>query len=229
MRSTLLGEIAPAFAVAKHPGLTWDEAVSEANARFGIRLAERAAFLRKYIVNGSPEAQLAELQLRSGGGTIMGGGISKGFVIGPPNNPVATIYVWVSQGRIVGEPTLWLAHAKIKGVTYDELIFDLNDCLISTNQSLGKINGSALTIGQNTTGEGGVNHYWAQVSGPDGESETIRFTPELVIKQRWVWIPNRPDVREDYEDGKLRRRAYYGKRQVGGGTETFVEREETFP
>ncbi len=44
LRTTALKDIAPEFAVEKQDGLTWEEAVAEASARFGRRQPRRAAF-----------------------------------------------------------------------------------------------------------------------------------------------------------------------------------------
>jgi hypothetical protein len=231
LRTTSLQKIAPEFVVEKHVGLMWSEAVAEANSRFGPRQPERAAFLRKYLGKGSAEIQLAELQLPiSGGSTITGGGISRGFVFGPVDKPTAEITVWTAQGKLIGDPTLDLTTVTVEGVVYRELSFDVGDRLISTNLYLPpNSKGATIVAGQNTSGEGGVNYFWVSISAPGDESELISYTPDLVIKERRVSTPGHRDFREVYENGILRRRMHYNKRQVEGGTQSYIEREERFP
>ncbi len=232
LRTTSLQKTAPDFAVQKHPGLAWGEAVAEANSRFGQRQPERAVFLRKYLGKGSPEIQLVELQLPSSGiSFVTGSGISRGFVFGPADKPTATITVRVVPGQLlIGEPTLDLTTATVEGVVYSHLKFDLNDHLTSATRQLPpNSKGVTLTVGQNTSGTGGVNFFWVQISAPGGESESINCTPDLVIRERWVRSPGHLDFREVYENGILRRRVHYNKRQVKGGTQTYIEREERFP
>ena len=231
LRTTSLPKTAPDFAVEKHAGLAWNEAVAEANSRFGQRQPERAAFLRKYLGKGSPEVQLGELQLPVSGMSVgTGSGTSRGFVFGPADKPTATITVWVAQGQLIGEPTLGLTTATIEGVVYSNLVFDLSDHLISANRQLPpNSNGATLTVGQNTSGSGGVNFFWVRISAPGGASESINYTPDLVIRERSVSTPGHLDFREVYENGILRRRMHYNKRQVEGGTQSYIEREERFP
>ncbi len=182
LRTTSLSKIAPDFAVEKHAGLAWEEAVAEANSRFGQRQPDRAAFLRKYLGKGSPETQLAELQLPTSGlhaGTASG--ISRGFEFGPPDKPTATIIVWLAKGQLISEPTLCLTTA-VAGVVYN-LEFDVSDHLTSATRQLSPSSkGATLTVGQNTSGTGGVNFFWVQISARAGESESINYTPDLVIK-----------------------------------------------
>ena len=231
LRTTSLPKIAPDFAVEKDAGLAWNEVVAVANSRFGQRQPERAAFLRKYLGKGSPEVQLGELQLSvSGMSTRTGGGASRGFVFGPVAKPTATITVWIAQDQLIDEPTLGLTTATIEGVVYSNLVFDLSDHLISANRQLPpNANGATLSVGQNTSGAGGVNFFWVQISAPGGASESINYTPDLVIRERWVNAPGQLDFREVYENGILRKRVHYNKRQVEGGTQSYIEREEKFP
>src|ERR1700689_5032695 len=49
LRTTTLREIAPAFIVEKQEGLTWEQAVADADRRIGAGQPERALFLRKYL------------------------------------------------------------------------------------------------------------------------------------------------------------------------------------
>ena len=112
LRAASLATIAPDFAVEKRAGLVWEEAVAEANSRFGQSQPQRAAFLCKYLTKGSSELQLVELRLpaaRFSGGD--GGTMSKGFVFGPPDKPTATLSVGIAETRIVAEPRLTLATA----------------------------------------------------------------------------------------------------------------------
>ncbi len=162
-----------------------------------------------------------------------GSGTSSGFVFGPVDKPTATITVWlakVAKGKLMDDPTLSLTTATIEGVVYSNLLFDLNDRLISANVELPKNSeGETVNVGQNTTGLGGVNHFWMRITAPGGVSESIHFTPELVIKERWVTIPKQHHYREIYENGSLRRRDHYKERQVEGGTQSYVEKQEKFP
>src|SRR5215207_4784517 len=62
LRITRLQTLAPEFAIEKRAGLTWAEAVAEADSRYGKKDPKRFAFLRRYLAPGSPEINLADLQ-----------------------------------------------------------------------------------------------------------------------------------------------------------------------
>lgn len=233
LRTTTLKQVATSFAVDKQPGLTWDQAVAAANMRYGSRQPERAAFLRKYLERGSPESNLSELQLPEYGvGMTTGSGRSKGFVIGLPEEPSAIIWFSIANDKLVGAPTLTLTSATVDGVVYGNLNFDLADCLTSAHLQV-PLNSRRLTVGQNTSGKGGVNFYHATFSAGDrsamDDSESIHFSPEMAITERWVQMPNQLRYREVYEKGRLRKRLHYAERQVAGGTETYVKKEDDFP
>lgn len=234
LRTTTLEKIAPSFAAEKQPGLTWDQAVAAANTRYGSRQPERAAFLRKYLEDGSPEARLSELQLPEHGvHTTTGSGRSTGFVIGPPEKPEAIISFFIANGRLVGAPSLTLTSLTVDGVAYRHLDFDSEDRLVSTRlQFLADSRLMTHELGQNISGKDGTDFYYAIFYGTKGaidQSERLHFSPGRVMTERWVSIPNQSDYREFYEQGRLRRRLHYDKRQVKGGTETYVKKEELFP
>ena len=232
LRTTSLLTIAPEFVVEKRAGLSWGEAVAEANSRFGQRQPHRAAYLRKYLGDGSPESHLAELQLESSrSGASTGSSRSIGFVFGPADKPTATITVWLAhRGPLQSEPILSLSTATVGGVVYSYLSFDSSDRLTSAARQLpANSKGATFTVGQNTSGRGEVNFFWVRISAREGGSESINYTPELVIRERSVSTPGQLDFREVYENGMLRRRLHYNTRQVAGGTQSYVEREESFP
>jgi hypothetical protein len=231
LRTTTLKEIAPKYVIAKHEGLTWPEAVAEANARFGQRQPERAAFLRLYLEKGLPEEQLKELQLADFMvATETGAGTGKALVFGRYDEPEAKIDYGVGISNLIGEVEFSLCGIEIKGVTYEELTFDASNHLISASRNFPpEQGGMGVFIQMNTSGEGGVNYYSALIADVTGEeSETIGYTPELVISERWVSVHNGIRFSEIYENGHLRKRLHYGQRQEQYGTETFVERTETF-
>lgn len=233
LRTTTLKTIDSSFAVEKEPGLSWDQAVAAANMRYGTRQPERAAFLRKYLGQGSPESNLSELQLPEYGvGMTTGSGRSKGFVIGLPDQPTAIIWFSIANDRLVGEPTLTLTNSTVDGVVYSHLDFDLQDRLISALLQA-PLDSRRLTLGQNLSGKGGVNFYHATFHAGDrggmDESESIHYSPEMVITERRVQMPNQLRYREVYEEGRLRKRLHYAERQVAGGTETYVKKEDVFP
>ncbi len=235
LRTTTLQQIAPEFVVAKSAAPTWSDALADANARFGPRQPQRAAFLRKYLERGSSEADLDELGLHlslASGGAVTGAGSSKTLAFGPAEEPTATLMVWIAQGKLIDRPTLSLPGVKIEGVDYCYLTFDVNDRLISAARILPEAQTGSkrlLVVQENTTGEGGVNYYSASIAGAAGESESIDFTPDLVIKTRWVTFPSHESYHESYENGRLRKRTHNKDRQVANGTENYIDRVETFP
>lgn len=189
LRTTSLQKIAPAFAVEKKAGLTWDEAVAEADRRFGHRQPERAAFLRKYLGKGSPESQLDQLHLRlRGSGFIIPGYTSKELVFEPWHKPTATMWVSVGKGQLLGEPTLRLLGTTIEGVVYTSLAFDLTDHLIAATREMVRTRGATMIVGQNTS-SAGVDSFWVQISTLDGGSESLTFTSDLVLTERRVRSP----------------------------------------
>ena len=230
LRTTSLQKIAPAFVVEKQAGLTWDEAVAEADRRFGQRQPERAAFLRKDLGKGSPESHLDQLHLRLRNSGGISGFTSKEFAFEPRDKPTATILVSVGQRQLLDEPTLRLPRATIEGVVYTHLVFDLTDHLIAAGRELVSTRGATLTAGQNTTGGAGENWFSVQVSTPDGGSEALTFTSDIVIKERRVFLPKdltTPKFVEVYENGILRKRTHYNQRT--GEAHFYKEKEETFP
>lgn len=132
-----LQEFAPKFFVDKKEGLSWDEAVAEANQRFGKKQPERASFLRQYLYEGLSEEQLTELQLpRSGSRMTTGSGWSASFVFGTLEKPEAQINVWISNGRLLKGVTLHLENAEWKGAAYRSLYFDEGDKLSQATREL---------------------------------------------------------------------------------------------
>jgi hypothetical protein len=61
LHTTTVRDVAPEFVVEKVEGLSWEQALAEAERRFGEHQPERALFLRKYLAKGAPESQLEEL------------------------------------------------------------------------------------------------------------------------------------------------------------------------
>src|SRR4030095_4579130 len=61
LRTTRLQTVAPEFAIEKRAGLTWADAVAEADSEYGKKDPKRFAFLRRYLAAGSPEINLADL------------------------------------------------------------------------------------------------------------------------------------------------------------------------
>src|SRR5204863_3383083 len=124
---------------------------------------------------------------------------------------------------------LTMASAVVDGVVYEYLGFDLNDRLMSAGRQLPPdAHGVKITAGENTTGQGGVNFFWVMISSAGDESETIDYTPELLINSRSVNNATQR-YREFYENGRLARRLHYADREVQGGTQTYVAKEEKFP
>ena len=87
-----------------------------------------------------------------------------------------------------------------------------------------------LEVGGNTSGEQGTDFFYAVASENGAWREQINFTPRLVLAQRSVdeFGTAKITYKEVYENGKLRRRCYYGERKTDGGTQSFVERTEEF-
>ena len=231
LRRTTLKEIAPKYAVEKHEGITWEEAVAEAEARFAEDQVKRAAFLRKYLTAESPEARLKELKCEeSGMGMGTPGSHSVGFVLGDWNAREAEIRFWVAEHRLSGNASLDVAKKEINGVAYLWLSFDVSDHLTSASRELhAEKDGTRISILENTSVEGGINFYHVSIRSPHGEDEMVSFTPELVIKERWVHLFKDISFHEIYEDGRLRMRKHNRNRHVNGGTENYIERVETFP
>jgi len=245
-----LNDVAPQFADAKNESLGWKDAVAEADKRFGTKpeqIEVRAAFLRKHLVAGMPEAELQALKLTEWGvSASTGSARSKSFVFGTLANPTALLHLGIAHGSktLVSAPTLALLKATIDGFKFEELDFDINDRLVGWSyQTHLNRNKDLVRLGANNSGSGGVSFFYASITKSDDQSETISFTPDLVIRERRVSgkqqladVPKMPgvqttreqDYREIYDGGKLRKRQHFGQRQHKSGTETFIVREEVF-
>ncbi len=224
-----LQEIAPRFFVAKHEGLSWEEAVAEADRRFGKKQPERASFLRQYLREGLPEAQLAELQLpRSGLSMTTGSGLSASFAFGTLAKPEAQINVWVANGRLLKDVTFHLKNIDLKGVAYRYVYFGEGDKLNQATRELPReADGRHLTVMVLLWGTDS-RRYAATVKGAGGLDETMQFTPELVLEKREVSRGPSLHFTEEYFDGKLRRRLYLRQRTTAAGTQSYYGTEK-FP
>ncbi len=320
---TTLGDFDPAFAVEKEEGLTWAEAVAEANRRFGERQPQRTLFLRKYLNKDSPVSHVWALdwdRVRSTMTTWMIGGptsyvshvslawsgpgeptfnpafqagVPKGIpasldlkshneplawyglderkvhtalkMISPeaistslnltspsepwpwyglgepmvhtafkmtspegnttsldvtsPSEPLLRITATVANNQLGSEPVLELVRGK------QTFKFDASDHLISITSSL--VGGPLETQVQISCS--GNRQYSAQITGPGGEFEMLFYTPDLLLRERTISIPDGEHFHEYFEQGRLRKRVHYGTRKVEHGTQSFIEREETFP
>lgn len=234
LRTMTLNEVAPEFVVEKVEGLTWTQAVAEAEKRFGRQQPARGVFLSKYLEKGSPETCLTELQWADAafdGGSNYGH--SKSFIVGAHFSPVATISTWLENSRpqLQADATLSMSNINVNGTSYEALIFNRRDHLIRATQKLApEENGTFVSFAEDATEEKGANRYYAWIVGINGEFETVDYTPELRIKERSVTIPGTADYREFYEAGQLRKRLHYGKRKNDlGGEDSILERTEKFP
>ena len=228
-----LREIAPRFVVDRHEGLSWAEAVEEANRRFGGKQPERAAFLRRYIVKGMSKSQMQELQLPESGMSIgTGTGHSVSYVFGEREKPEATITVWIGAGEtLVSDATIQLEAAEFHGVAYRYLAFDRSDTLERITRELPpETDGRKISIQAGVGADGALNFYSGWIQHPSGVMETMRFTPSLLLQEREV--DGQPDrYREEYVEGQLRRRVHYRQRPSpdGKGTETYAAWTDQIP
>jgi hypothetical protein len=196
LRTTLLHDIAPAYAVGKHEGLTWEEAVAEADRRFGKRQPERCAFLRKYLAAGAPESRLAELQWKpwgprfsSGEGTFISLAWGPNFKDPDEGEVEARIDTQVADQRIIRRLTLALARVKFKDVVYS-MTFDAEDHLVHVSREDKPVeNGMCLDVTQSVWELDGTIIFSASVRGPRGPREMIDITPAFAIKGRRVLPP----------------------------------------
>ncbi|MFN0077544.1 MAG: hypothetical protein ACKVY0_13825 [Prosthecobacter sp.] len=250
LHQIMLKDVAPQFALAKHDGLGWKEAVAEADKRFGTKPEQielRAAFLRKHLVAGMPEADLQALKLTEWGASLSAGSTrSKSFVFGTLEKPTALLHFGIAHGTktLVSAPTLMLVKASVSGFDLERLDFNIDDRLVgwSCQTRLNKSK-DRVPLGANNSGSDGVNYFYASITKSDNQSEDISFTPDLVIKERRVSgkprvanAPKMPGVQttreqdycEIYEGGKLRKRLHYGERQDKNGTESVIVKEEVF-
>lgn len=229
LRTTQLRKIAPDFAVEKTEGINWPAAVAEADKHYGTHQPGRAAFLRKYLGKGSSEDQLKQLQIARGVSIGGAGSWGASYDIGPAGKPIGTIGAWISDGKLVEMPTLGVKNATVEKIDYSDLIFDAHDMLISADRHLPPDSeGVRIVLGENTSGTGGTNFFWVQITTAHGESETISYNPDLTIKERTVNGTGKQDYREVYDHGKLSRRTYYKTRTSAGGLQE-VDHEEKFP
>jgi hypothetical protein len=86
-----------------------------------------------------------------------------------------------------------------------------------------------LSLTQGTRGSDGLFYHMATMAGPSGESESVLVNADFTLRERRVSVEKRYDFRELYIGGTLRKRLHFSTRQTAGGTETYVQREESFP
>ncbi|TDU63087.1 hypothetical protein EI77_04509 [Prosthecobacter fusiformis] len=230
LQTTELETVALNCSVAKKVGLTWDQAVAEADARFGNLQPQRAAFLRKYLEVGSPIAHLDELQLKDSGlSTGTGGSTSRSLMMDERIKPEMKITVWMSQDFLVAPAMLGLEEVIVNETLYKGLQFDLQDRLLFVGRELPPMeDGTLLQLTQGTKGSDGKFYHVGTITGPGKESESIWLNADFTLRERQVKVEKKMHYRELYEEGILRKRQHYSTRQTSGGTETFVAREETF-
>lgn len=231
LRETPLAKIAPEWAIEKKADLTWEQAVAEADSRFGERQLERTAFLRHYLNQAVTDAQLDQLKLPEWNITRTGPG--RPLAIGSANDPTATITVFVSRGVHYGPPTLTLMNVTVNGVKYGQLTFDEDDRLTGVVCDTKEESGAEFRVGANSWDN---NFSWfATVTMPKGlpdmDNETLRFSPAVVLQERSVRVLAKGLYYQEYfVDGKVRRRVHYQERKVEGSyPQVEVVKEETFP
>jgi hypothetical protein len=238
-KTTIL-EVAPKYFVEKGGDLSWEEAVAKADRLFGEDADKRALFLRKFLPAGSPSARLEALKLPDMGLQLeTGGGRSSTYGIGVTyeqlgqirrRNAKASLMFVYGQDKTLQPPTLCIEDVELGGNHY-KLYFDVDDKLTGfSREGIEVAAESTIRVGGNTSGAGGTNYFFAGVTSKNGAHESVDFTPSLVIWRRRVdeSQAGKPIYAETYEDGKLRKRVYYGERKSASGTQSFIERTEEF-
>ncbi len=100
------------------------------------------------------------------------------------------------HGVLIGRGLLTLPNCTVDDIQYDCLVFDSDHKLYGWQRTVGPDgNGVVIVVGGNTSGEGGVNFYWAYVMTDTRRMlETITFSPELKIKEREIRDPSLGEV-----------------------------------
>jgi len=279
LRSTTVRDVAPDFVMEKDRDLSWEEALAEANRRFGQRQPQRALFLRKYLTAGAPEARLAELhwmdrgfgltsgytlygmlewcgeqpvtlQSPSGGSagvslTVPGRAPAKyapleiksreGNTVSIDQNaaiakfpkPLARIDTAVRDHALVNVPRLSFPDITVKAVLFSLLTFDENDQLVSAMEEVSPGTGEPAIRLSCFAGSDGLR-YSASISDAAGDSEMLDYSPDLVLRARWVQLGGRMAYHELYEAGRLRKRVHTEGPQLDANGHR-IESVETFP
>jgi hypothetical protein len=91
---------------------------------------------------------------------------------------------------------------------------------------------SAVTfdIDGNISGDGEKDFYAAQVLIVGKMMERINYSPDKIIEHRWVYKPDGVGYLyvEHYTGGKLATRVWYKDVQTEQGTQSVIDRTETY-
>ena len=102
---------------------------------------------------------------------------------------IARIDIAIADDKLTGVPRLSLPDLEVKGLSFDLLSFDESDRLVSVMQHFTPKSGTPdIRFDGSAGAEGLPDSYQATVSDSDGSSESLDYTPGLVLKARWVQL-----------------------------------------
>lgn len=255
LRTTHIKDVAPKYHVEAPEALTWEQALTVADDRFGEDMERRALFLRKFLPVGVPADRLAELKLPEMGystGVGSGHSVSYGLGVTEKKEPVklgrkdggepristtmtvrdalATITFWKTD-KIQSPAELTIRAVRVGNAVYS-LSFDARDKLDGFRRSIPLPDtGFELRIEGNTSGEDDTDYFAATAAKGGQVYESFDFAPDLKLKRRFVndSATGRIEYAEFYRNGRLHKRCHYAERKTGDGSETVITKTETFP
>ncbi|MHB9107401.1 MAG: hypothetical protein ACYDCO_10140 [Armatimonadota bacterium] len=255
LHETRLKDVAPQYWVETDPALTWTDAVKTAEDRYPDDQVKRILFMARYLKEGDPLGWIEQMDIPAGFRSTLatGGGRTTSYDIGavkvetapPVRQPDGTIVLELpykpspirlnvsDNYKTIFGCTIGIHNLQAGDVTYQHLSFNMDGTLRGFVQQIPVPDaGVTLLVGGNTSGEGGKNHYYGSVQ--TGEQhitrEMITLTSDLTLAERSVDEPDghTPLYREVYKDGKLAKRTWYKTVKTDAGTETIIDRTETF-
>jgi len=255
LRETRLKDVALQYWVEIDPALTWNNAVKTAAERYPDDQVKRILFMAYYLKDGGPLDWVKQMDIPPGMWGIFstGGGRTTSYDIGavkvetapPVRQPDGTFTAQLPYKpspirlNVIDNYTAILGcninihNVKVGDVTYRQLGFNMDGTLRGFEQEIALPDaGVTLIIGGNTSGEGGKEHYYGSIQAGERHAtvERLSLTSARILAGRTVNQPDghTPLYREVYQDGKLAKRSWYKTVQTDTGTQTIIDRTETF-
>lgn len=252
LRQTSLKETAPQYWVEADPQLSWEAALGEAAKNFKDDPIRRVLFLANYLKEGDPVSRIKEMHLPGWIGftlTFGFGYVESHELMGQPDisintgakpehgtsprwflSPIA-LTILHNREKILSPCSLLLRDLAVNGMKYSELRFAMDGTLTGFSRQIELANSAvSLKIGGNISGEGGTDFYYAQVLIDGKWVESIDYTPDKIIESRQVFKHDGSGClyMEHYSGGKLTKRMWYKDVQTDHGTQSVIDRTETF-
>jgi hypothetical protein len=148
----------------------------------------------------------ARLEIPAGQGSFIS--VNEHPTPAPFEQPLARIDTAVADGHLTNVPTLTFPEKMWQGMVFDLLSFDENDQLTSwTVHFTPEAGGPEIQLSGSANARP-ASPFSVTLSDKARNYETLEYSPDLVLRARWVQLGGRSSYHESYEDGRLRKRVH---------------------